>query len=198
MQLLDRILQRTTSAAEPQKLGRHSEAGLLDRLIQELAERTAERNEARGRSDRHLHLLKQADAEVRRLRAILGEDAHLPAAQAPAPADTEGSCFNEPDPQPLPDGPRAVADTPTVAETYEPADPLAETQPTNVASLRNALGLAATQQLPVVSRVEPVPRVTWGVKDIPAGPGSSKPTEISEATGRRATVSVANALDEAS
>jgi hypothetical protein len=125
----------------------------------------------------------------------------MPAAQAPAPADTEGSCFNEPDPEPVTEGPRAVADTPVVAETYEPADPNAETQavpqiavdktqPIDVRAVRDLIGMGRTAVFPVVAVQPPT--------EIPAGPGSTDPTEVSKATGILATVRVSDALGEAS
>lgn len=184
----------------PPKPGRHTEVGVIARLERELAELRSSRDEevrgykdalqkagrdvveARRNSDRHLHLFRQADAEVKRLLRVLGQDAQLPAAQAPAPADTPGSCFSEPDPAPVTTGPRAVADTPEGPVDSEAADVNAETQPVAQVDLDatqllpkvvvdEAIGLGDTTQIPAmptvppvvpVVAVEPVPRVTWG------------------------------------
>lgn len=66
----------------------------------------------------------------------------------------------------------------------------AETQATDVTALRNAMGMGRTAVFPVVAVPPP--------QQIPAGPGSTDPTEVSPATGQRAVVSVDTALNEAS
>jgi hypothetical protein len=142
---------------------------------EQIATLTAERDEARSNSDKHLHLWRCADREVQRLRFLLGEDAKLPATQVPAPVDT------------------GIRDTPLAN---------AETQPVDVQELREAVGEGDTQVLPVVSpvvAVEPTPRVTWGVTpvlplQVKAGPGSADPTEVLPAVSRRAKTNVATAL----
>lgn len=224
----------------PPKTGRHTEAGVIDRLMRELTDLRKSRDtevrgyqqalqqagrdveEARGRSDFHMRGWQAADREVKRLRAILNADAGVPGTvPQPAVADTEGSCFNEPDP-PLPE--RDQEQLPPIAltlprpDTYDVSDPTAETQavpqigldetqPVDVSKLRDAVGEGDTRTLPVVSPVipvEPVPPVTWGITatkplwQVPAGPGSSRPEELSPTAGRLATVRVADAMNEAS
>jgi hypothetical protein len=110
---------------------------------QQIATLTAERDEARGRSDFHRNGWQAADREVKRLTFLLGEDAKLPATQVPAPVDN------------------GCRDTPLAN---------AETQPVDVRELREAVGEGDTQVLPAITPVSPVlplhdaplPPVTWG------------------------------------
>lgn len=213
----------------PPKAGRHTEAGVIRRLqadladlrasrdkevrghqdalqkaAKELAERTAERNEARGRSDHHLGLLRAATAEVERLKRLLAEDAGVPAAQAPAPADVPGSCFTEDDPAPVTEGPRAVADTPAGPVECEAADVTAKTRrDTSLLSLAmpgeeemaaelDAMRAAnaITRVIPVIPDRPPVADPTETALNIPAPPPGAGASEISMAAGLAAVTKV--------
>lgn len=215
----------------PPKAGRHTEAGIIRRLQAELAKLRTDRDaevrgyqqalqqagrdvlEARTNSDKHLHLFRQADAEVQRLTRLLRADVQLPAAPPqPALADDPTSWINQPDPAPVTEGPRAVADTPTVEATYEPADPAAETQAVPqveqtqvmpIAVVEEATDADATQVMPIVVPVvalDPVPRTTWGVDpetaqieaalSLPGPPPGAGASEISMATGLTAVTKV--------
>lgn len=105
-----------------------------------------------------------------------------------APAFLPGAQPRTPDPAP--------SDSEHLLTELVDQDPEA-TQALGVSALRAAAQMDAgrTATMAAISRVESVPPVTWGV---PAGPGSSKPTELSETTGRLAVVRVANAMNEAS
>lgn len=201
MQIFELLTRRPQATPTPmQKPGRHSTVGLVDRLTRELAELKEARDkevrgyqdalqqagrdvmEARSRSDFNLRGWKAADAEVKRLQAILDADAGTPGTMPqPAVADTEGSCFNEPAP-PTPD--RDQEQLPPIALTLprpvecEAADVNAETQAVAQVDLddtqllpkvvvEEAIGLGDTQTLPPVTPVVPVldkplPPVTWG------------------------------------
>lgn len=86
-----------------------------------------------------------------------------------------------------------------------------ETLALSVAEVRNAVGEAETTVMPAIPAVAPLPRlrdelppVTWGITatrplwEVPAGPGSSRPTELSPTTSKRAVINVADAVSEAS
>jgi hypothetical protein len=121
-----------------------------------------------------------ADAEVKRLRVLLSADAGVPGTE-PVPAPIEQGC----------------RDTPASN---------ADTQPVPIVERDKAMGLSATQLLPVVPVTpvppvldEPLPPVTWGTKQgdkaaleawaTRTAPGSG-PTEVSAITGHRAATSV--------
>jgi hypothetical protein len=239
------LLARFTATTPAQKPGRHSEAGLIDRLTKELADLKASRDneirgyqqalqqagrdvqEARNRSNYHQRGWKAADAEVRRLQEILRQDAGMPGSEPqPALADDPDAWINQPDP-PTPEREQEqlspIALSLPRPETYEVADVTAETQPVpqialdetqpvDVAELRNAVGEGDTRVLPVVApvvAVEPVPKVTWGTDLKPqqhdaleawavgtAPPPHAGPTEVSAITGALASVKVQLATTE--
>lgn len=202
MKLLDRV--RTvfldTEPDETPNTSRHSEAGVIHRLreeidqlrrgynpeiqgykdaLQEAAEKlwVAEQEAARfkdlfGKADRGW---RAAHAEVLRQRVLLSADAGLPGT-APVAAPIEQGC----------------RDTPSAN---------AETQAVDVRDLRKAMKVDDTQTLPAVTPVVPVgapmPRLTWGVKtgdeqpltDWANGtaPREAGPTEVSALTGALAS-----------
>lgn len=186
MKLLDRITfaAKAAPAEDAPRLGRHTEAGLVDRLRAELEERTQERDEARNRSDLHLNLLRRSRAEVRHLQHLLGADAGLPGTE-PVPAPIEQGC----------------RDTPSSN---------ADTQAVDVTDLRDALGEGDTAVIPVVAIPpaapvlnDPLPPVTWGRNTgdktaleawaTATAPAAAGPTEVSPITATIARIKVAAA-----
>lgn len=107
--------------------------------------------------------------------------------------------------------PKFHQDAPIEAGCRDTAAANAETQPLSVADLRKATGEADTQTLPAVTPVKPVPplrdplpRVTWGVKEgdkaaleawatQTAPPPDAGPTEVCAALGQFAHIKVAAA-----
>lgn len=236
MQLLNMI--RRPEAVEPQKPGRHSTVGLVERLGRELTElKAAREKEVAGYQDALQRAAKEvqegakfrawfhkadagwraADAEVQRLQRILDEQAPVPeTAPQAAPADLEGSCFNEPDP-PAPE--REQDQLPPIAlslprpETYDVADVTAETQPiqqvalddtqpVDVRDLRAAMGLDATVVIPPIpdrpAVVDPITAEIEAAMNIPGPPPFASATSIPVAAVKNAVSNVEAVLSEAS
>lgn len=125
-------------------------------------------------------------------------------------ADDPTAWINRPDPAPLDSAPRIIADAPAGPDDTE--------HDTVLLDARRLHGLEVTATLPQIVttvtptprvypeplRLDPPPKVTWGITatkplwEVPAGPGSTSPTEVSRIAGERATVRVATTLDEAS
>jgi hypothetical protein len=187
MRLLDRIsfAAKAAPAEDAPRLGRHTEAGLVDRLRDELATMREERDEARRRSNYHLNLLRRSRAEVQHLQHLLGADAGVPGTE-PVPAPIEPGC----------------RDTPASN---------ADTQAVDVSELRDAIGEGDTAVIPIVAipptmpvlpaAVDSLPPLTWGTKTgdqaaleawatAPGALPGAGPSEISMTAGLAAVTKV--------
>lgn len=116
-----------------------------------------------------------------------------PGLDVPAPADDPMSWIHRAaEPKPMTEGPRIQPDAPAVAETYEPADPNAQTQQTNVAALR--AGLDATVRLPRIPDRAPAPNAL----DIPAPHPMASATSIPVTAVNNAVSNIEAVMSEAS
>jgi len=183
----------------PQRPGRHTPEGVLERLSTELTEArkerdeargqvktlTAERDEARGRHDQVWRMWKQADGAARHYANLLqASDGAEVTRPMPALVDDPEHFAALPEAEPVTDGPRLAAPVAPAVEVVEVVDLTAETLATDVSGLR--AGLEATAVMPAVAEADtavlpaitgPV-KVTWGVKPLPPRfPGDVLPSE---------------------
>lgn len=169
-------------------------------------------NEENRRLREQITTLQAAVNPIPTYEEIAAADATDPAPRfnQPAPAFVLGAQPRQPDPAPRSE-PHLL--TELVQQDAEATQSLGvgalraaaamdagETQVMDVADVRNAV----TAVVPVPPLRDQLPPVTWGITatrplwEVPAGPGSTAPTELSPTTGKRAVINVADAVTEAS